>query len=89
MEFKRININSSIEKRILTGMIVSKEFMDKVHKAYNHEYVESNYIRKTIKWVMDYYTQYKDVPGESIKDIFITNKKKLKEEEFEKKDEDS
>ena len=83
MEFKRININSSLEKRILTGMIVSKEFMDKVHKAYNHEYIESNYIRKTIKWVMDYYTQYNDVPGESIKDIFIANKKKLKEEEFE------
>jgi len=83
MEFKRININSSLEKRILTGMIVSKEFMDKVHKAYNHEYIESSYIRKTIKWVMDYYTRYNDVPGESIKDIFIANKKKLKEEEFE------
>lgn len=64
-------------------MIVSKEFMDKIHKAYNHEYIESSYIRKAIKWIMDYYVQYKDVPGDSIKDIYIANKKKLKEEEFE------
>ena len=83
MEFKKININSSIEKRVLTGMIVCKEFMSKTFKAYQPEYIESSYIRKTIKWVLDYYEQYGDVPGDSIKEIYISNKKKLSDEEFE------
>jgi len=83
MEFKRININSSIEKRILTGMIVSKDFLDKTFKAYQPEYIESIYIRKVIKWVLEYYEQYKDIPGDSIQEIYIANKKKMNEEEFE------
>lgn len=83
MEFKKINVNSSIEKRIVTGSIVSKEFLDKIIKSYNHEYIESPYIRKVLNWAIDYHKKYQDAPGENIKDIYIANRKKLKDEEFE------
>jgi replicative DNA helicase len=82
MEFTRIQINTSMEKRILTGMIVSKDFLEKIVKSYHPEYIESSHIRKIIKWIIDYYLVYKDAPRDNIKDIYISNKKKLKDEEF-------
>ena len=83
MIFERIKINSSIEKRILTGSIVSTEFLEKVYPSFHSEYIESTFIRKAITWVMDYYVEYNAAPGVHIKDIYITQRKALKDDEAE------
>lgn len=83
MELKFNKIDNSIEKRILTGCLVSKEFLDKVHKVVTLEYIESNQIRKIIHWSLEYYKTYDQAPGEHILDILRTKSKKLKDEDKE------
>jgi len=83
VELKFNKLDNSIEKRILTGCLVSKEFLDKVHAAVTLEYIESNQIRKIIGWTLSYYKTYDKAPGEHIVDIFKANSKRLKDEEKE------
>jgi len=83
MKFERIKINSSIEKRILTGSIVSTEFLDKIHPVFNKEYIESTFIRKALVWTMDFYGEYGKSPGVHIKDIYIAERKNMKDDEAE------
>jgi hypothetical protein len=83
MKFERIKINSSIEKRILTGSIVSTEFLDKIYPVFNKEYIESTFIRKVLVWTMDFYGEYRKSPGVHIKDIYIAERKNMKDDEAE------
>jgi hypothetical protein len=83
VKFERIKVDSSIEKRILTGAIVSTKYLEKVFPLFNKEYVENTFIRKVLIWVCDFYTEYGKSPGASIKDIFLAEKKKLREDEIE------
>lgn len=59
-----------IERNIITGMIVSKEYMNAIHSLYKPEYILSEYARIVAGWCMNYYRKYKDVPNKTIEEIF-------------------
>lgn len=60
-----------IERRILTGMIVSKAFIDRIHKFWNSSFLESPEIRKIAKWCLEHYRKYGDAPDENIQAIYM------------------
>ena len=66
------NIENSLEDLILTGMIISKEFMEGVSHVINPEFFLSPHIKQVADWVLRYYQEQNDVPKESIQEIFIT-----------------
>ena len=78
---KRKAIDSTIESRILTGLIVSKPYIYEVYPAIDLGYFEHSYIQQVAKWVLEYYEQYGDAPANHIQDIFETKKFNLKEGE--------
>jgi len=83
MKIQRRNINNSIEKRILTGLIVSDAFCKEMCSIIDLNYFLVDYVKITVKWVLVYYFEYRVAPGKHIQNLFDTNKDYLSEAEGE------
>lgn len=59
-----------IERQIAIGIITSTSFLKRVLPIYRPELIQSELIRKTIEWSLDYYERYQQSPGKEIEDIF-------------------
>jgi replicative DNA helicase len=80
MKLKKRRIDSYTEKRILTGMIVSTEFMSILNPVIQINYFQSNYGRTVAKWCVEFYEQYEQAPFDHIQDIFDQRSSELNEE---------
>lgn len=63
-------IDNSIEKLIITGMIVSDKFLQDIQIIYNHDLMVVPYAKIVAKWCLDYWKEYKKSPGKHIQDIY-------------------
>lgn len=64
-----------VERRIVTAMIVSKQFMDETIAIFKPEYLISDEARTIARWCSEYYKQYNDAPGKHITDIMAAKKR--------------
>lgn len=78
---KRKKINVRVEKQIITGMIVSKEYMQSVYPLVDLSYFRNSFTRKIAGWAIEFYECYEEIPFDNIKNIFDSEKQKLKEAE--------
>jgi hypothetical protein len=62
--------NEYIERRIVTGFLTSKEFLDKFSTTYRPEFLQSKTARTLASWIMEYYQRYEEPPGSHIEDIY-------------------
>jgi len=69
------------ERRILTGLIVSKDYLDRIHKFWNPELLESPELRTISEWCIEYYKKYNQAPDRNIEAIYM---EKLKAERIPK-----
>jgi replicative DNA helicase len=76
---KRRTIDSSIEEKILTGMIVSDSFCRDISKIINKDTFSVPFIARVAVWCKDYHKRYKQAPGIHISDIFEIEKEKIDE----------
>jgi replicative DNA helicase len=83
MGFRTQQVDTVEEKQIVIGMIVSTEFLHKIYDKINILYFKSGYLRKLVKWVMEYYDKYKECPFYHIEDIFHNKSKQLRDNESE------
>jgi len=72
-----------IEKRILTGIITSKEYLQDIYPLIDLAYFKSSFIRRVAGWILDFYDGYTTVPVSEVQSIFNAEAPKLKEEEAE------
>jgi hypothetical protein len=70
MAVKRTKIDMSIEKSILTGMIVSDRYLQEVIPLYHPDLLEINYGAIIAKWCTHHFSRYNKAPGILIKDVF-------------------
>lgn len=70
MKIHRTTVDGSVERKLLTGMIVSTEFMEGVTSFYNPELVETRFVRTVADWCVEYFQRYNRAPNVHIKDIF-------------------
>jgi replicative DNA helicase len=80
---RRKTVDNSIEDKIITGMIVSSKFCRDIQQKVKSEYFQVPYANRISAWCMNYYKQYKKAPEGNIKDIYESEKAKLKSEEAE------
>ena len=83
MILRRKKVDSDIEEKILTGLIISDVLcrdMEAILQS-QKEAFESPYIQKISRMIMAYYKKYRKAPGRTIQDIFNTEKKRMKEDE--------
>lgn len=69
------------EKRIITSMIVSDEFIKRVIPVARPEYFQIPYARTVFYWLKDYFDKYNKAPGRHIQDLYRINKPSMDEDQ--------
>ena len=59
-----------IERQIITGLIVSEQFIQQVLPIWDVKLLESRTAQRIAIWVMDYFNEYNMAPGKTIQDIY-------------------
>ena len=77
----RLRVDSTIEQRIVTGLIVSPSYLRKIYDLFDLVYFKNTYTKEIAKWAINYYEVFEDAPFAHIQDIYNKNKSKLKEED--------
>lgn len=72
-----------IELRILTGLIVSTEYLQQIRKSWDPKLMESSILKKMSGWCIDYFDKYNHAPNVEIESIFKKQTRNLKEQEVE------
>jgi len=80
MPFEHKKIESETERRIVTGMVVSDDFLSAISHFYNPQYFESDLSKIVTRWCMEYWSDYGKAPKATIQDIYNNKKSYLKEE---------
>lgn len=62
--------DSWIERRIITGMIISTEYLREVSRVWSSHLIESVTARTLAGWCLDYFNQYNRAPGQDIEGIY-------------------
>ncbi|MCP4373527.1 MAG: hypothetical protein GY797_36300 [Deltaproteobacteria bacterium] len=76
-------ISSTEEKRIVTGMIVSTEFLDAIKPIYSLDYFTNSYLKTVAEWCDIFYEEYEKAPFKHIKDVFEAESHYLDENDVE------
>lgn len=72
MLLKELRTDLTIERQILSAMIISDPFMKRFADIIKPVFFESPYIRTIAKWVLQYHKHHKNAPKMTIKDIMDT-----------------
>lgn len=83
MKIERKKFDNKKEFDLITGMIVSNEFIKEIHTIFSHKLLTSNAAKTVSKWCIEYYKKYNESPKQAIQDIF---KSKLRNNEIEDDD---
>jgi len=68
-------VDTTIEKRIVVGMIVSKQYLYEIRNMINIGYLQSAFTQRIAKWCIEYFDTYEDAPFSHIQDVY--NKERL------------
>ncbi len=60
------------ERRIITGMVISKEYLDRIHRFWDSDLLESPELRMISDWCMEYYQKYQSAPDSNIESIYMS-----------------
>lgn len=63
-------IDTTIEKRIVTGLIVSTEYLREAYSLINLEYFRNEYAKTITTWCLQFFDNYEEAPFKEIKGIF-------------------
>lgn len=66
-----------IERRIVTGLIVSTEYLDRVYGFWQTALLESPELRTVADWCLEFYREYQEAPDSNIKVIFQSKENTL------------
>lgn len=67
---KRTKIDSGLEKKFLTSMVTSKQFLISNIGLIDPEIYSAKYFKLIAGWCRDYFAEYNDAPGRVIESIF-------------------
>lgn len=77
MIYERKVVTSSVEKQIITAMIVSTKFLAKVSLIIDLDFFVNEYAQIIGKWTLEYYAVYKKAPQENIQQIYEAHKSNI------------
>jgi len=71
--------DKGVEKRIITGMIISDKVITHLAPFADPNVFELEVSKNIVRWILDYFDRYKSAPKNHIKDLYETEKGKLKQ----------
>jgi hypothetical protein len=72
---RKPSVDTTIERQIITGMIISEEFLVGIQSIYRPGILRGNFTNIISQWCIDYYQKYSKPPGKEIEDVFRRHKK--------------
>lgn len=69
-------MSSSLERRIVIGMIVSTDYLKAIRKMYRVQFLQSPMAKRIATWCIEYFDKYNKVPFKDIEGIFFEKLKK-------------
>ena len=78
---RRKIISSDIEKKIVTGLIVSDRFCRELLPMLKMDYLQIDYAKTIVGWIRDYFDQYGKAPNRDVQNIFNIERETMKEAE--------
>lgn len=80
MKIERKKIDAKIERDLITGMIVSDDFLKNISSILNLENIKSKHVKIIAKWCLEYFKTYSKAPNLLIENIFESETKNLDED---------
>ena len=77
----RTKVSNKVEKRILTGLIISTDFLRAVRDILQTDLLAISYSETVAEWCLEYFDNYGAAPGEEIQNIYEAAAPDLEEEE--------
>lgn len=77
MAYERKVVTSSVEKQIITAMIISTNFLSNTAPIIELDFFTNEYAKSVAKWILDYFAIYKKAPELNIQKIYEANKDNL------------
>lgn len=74
-------VDGTVEKRIITSMIVSDRCLSEISQIYKPEYFINSFARTVAEWAISYHSIYKKSPLATIKDIYENEKDYLSDDD--------
>jgi replicative DNA helicase len=68
--------NTMIERLILTGLINSKEFLQRIRPVWNSRYLQSRSATVLADWCVEFYDQNQSAPERLIEDVYYDKKER-------------
>lgn len=68
-------IDASIDRQIVTGMVVSDRYLKAVQSIYKPEFLMAKFAITVAGWCIDYWRRYEKAPGPHIQDIFYAKQR--------------
>lgn len=81
MKLKRERVSLKEEKRLVTNLITSTEFLKQTKGIIRSYLLKSGYAKIVAGWCLEYFTHTGTAPGKDIQDIYIRRRKEVDEEE--------
>ncbi len=78
---KREQVDLSEERKIVSNMILSTDFLREISLLVKASLMRSSYARQVVTWILEYYEHYKESPGKNIQDIYLQKSKYLEDED--------
>lgn len=67
-----------IERQIITGLIVSSDYLRSIRNIWDVSLIESNLAKRISLWCWEYFEKYNKAPGKDIQNIYYTKLKETK-----------
>ena len=64
-------LNASFERKIVTGLIVSTEYITEIRRFWNIKLVQSSMAKRLCLWCIEYFDTYNKAPFKDIEGIFL------------------
>ena len=77
IKIRRKSVDGSVERKLLTGMVVSSQFLKESLSFYDPDLIETSHTRIVAEWCVRYYDRYEKAPNTHIKDIFHSHADKM------------
>ena len=69
-----------IERRIITGLIISTDYITLIRKLWDPQLIGSGTAKRIANWCIEFYDQYNQAPGQEIESIFLKKTQNEKKE---------
>ena len=79
--FKRVKVNTDIEKKIITGLIVDNQFCNTISPMILPHHIDEKYAKILIRWIKDYNSIYKKAPGQDMEGIYLSKQMSIDDAE--------